>query len=165
MAAGNALPFPLYGQAYRIPVAFRDTSGNLLTGWTGAAANAYPDNGTGSTCTIAESPANSGIGYIDLTATQMSCSMVTVVATITNANMTAYVAAIQVLNMQQFNGRWDAQSIQRLEQLFIDLYVGLALNGASQTGAAMVMNNPDGSSHFSGTITENTTSAVRSKMA
>jgi hypothetical protein len=165
MPATDATPFPVNAQAFRCPCVFRDTSGNLITGWTSAAATAYPDNQAGVSLTIAESPVSSGIGYIDIPPAQMTCSMCCVVATISNPNWTAFAAAIYPMNLQQFNGRYDAQSPLRYEQMILDLYSALGINGASQTGAAFQALNPDGSIHFAAAVTQNNTSGSRTKMA
>jgi hypothetical protein len=163
MSAANATPFPVYGQGYRLPVVFRDTSGNLITGWTGVSAYGYPDNGTGVSLTIAEAPAGSGYGYVDIPAAQMQCSMCGVVATCSNANMTAFVASVYPLVLGQFTGRWDAQSILRFEQMVQDLFIGVGLNGVAIAGAAETFLNPDGSTHFSTVIAQGETTATRSK--
>jgi hypothetical protein len=164
MSALNATVFAVNGQGYRLPCAFVDTSGNLITGWTGATATAYPDNGSGASVTIAESPVGSGVGYIDIPATQMSCSMCMVVATVTNANMTAFKAAVRTMNLGKFTGRYDAQAVILFEQMLQDVFILLGANGASQTGAALSFQNPDGSNHFGGTVTQNATSGTRSLM-
>lgn len=155
--------FPVYGQGFRFPVSFRDTSGNLITGWTGASATAYPDNGSGTAATIAESPVGSGIGYVDVSTAQMTCSMLTVVSTVTNSNATAAVAAIQTLRLAPFAGRWDAQSPTRFEQIPLDLYSGVGLNGANTDGLTLNLYNPDGTVKFSSSINQVTGSGTRSK--
>jgi hypothetical protein len=71
---------------------------------------------------------------------------------------------INPLNLSQFSGRYDVQSPLRFEQLVMDIAVLLGLNGASQTGAALQMLNPDGSVHFSGTVTQSATTGGRTKM-
>ena len=164
MAATDATTDPVKGQPYRMPCRLVDNQGNLLTNWTGAAATAYPDNGAGSAATIAEAPVGSGVGYIDLSAAQMTSSMTMVKATCTNANAVAHVEAVYPRNLSQFSGRFDAQSPLRVEQLLIDLYSLLGGNGANQTGAALQMLNPDGSVHLAGVVGQNATSGTRSKM-
>ncbi len=163
MAASNAICFPVYGQAFRVIVAFRDIFGNLLTGWTGASAMAYPDNGTGVTCTIAESPAGSGIGTVDIPAAQMSCTSCTVVASITNTNATASVTVVNPVNLSQFSGRWDAQSLLLLERLWLQISILQGINGGSTNGAQKILNNPDGSQNVQASITQGQTSGSASK--
>jgi len=164
MSATNAIAFPIYGQAFRMPCIFRDTSNNLVTGWTSAAATAYADNGSGTSATIAESPAGSGVGYIDLTPSQMTCSMCLVTATVSNASATAYVAAVYGLRLGQFTGRWDTQTVLRFEQMLKDILYNSPLYGSLQNGALLQMLNEDQSVHFSGSVVQNNTTAVRTVM-
>jgi hypothetical protein len=164
MAAINATPFPVYGQAYRMPCVFRDINNNLITGWTSASAEAYPDNGAGTSATIAESPVSTGVGYIDLSAAQMTCSMCLVVGTVSNTNYTAYTAAVFGLRLGQFTGRWDEQALLRFEQMLKDILYNSPLYGSTQDGALLQMLNEDQSVHFAGSVVQNNTTAIRTVM-
>ena len=65
----------------------------------------------------------------------------------------------------QFTGRFDSQTVLRFEQMVQDLFILLGGNGANQTGAALQMLNPDGSTHFASTVTQTSTTGSRSKIA
>jgi hypothetical protein len=136
-----------------------------MTGWTSPVATVYPDNGAGVVVTMAESPPNSGVGYIDVPAAQMTCTMVMVTATIQNSNMTAYAAAIRPLNLSQFTGRYDEQSEIRFEQLIADIAIRVGLNGCNIQGAQTQFLNPDASVHFSGSVSQTQTQAAFTKVA
>jgi hypothetical protein len=164
VAATDATVFSIRGQAFRIPVAFRDTSGNLITAWTGAAATAYPDNGTGVSLTIAEAPTSSGVGYIDVPAAQMTASMTTVKATITNSNATAYIAPIYTIDLSEPVGAWDAQTIKKFEFILLDVAATL-LNQQTIQGASNIVAKRDGTTKLSGTYIETDSSAVRGKLS
>lgn len=154
MAASDAKFWPIKGTAQRIPCTFRDTSGNLITGWTSAAANAYPDNGGAISCVITEAPASSGIGYIDVPSSATNCTMVTVKATVGNSNSTAFVMAVPLLNMAQFTGRWDAQPTLCFEQFLKDIAYLVGANGTQMTGSALNYMNEDGSQHFGASVVQ-----------
>lgn len=103
MAASDASVFPPLNAAFRIPVSFRDTSGAIITGWTGAASVVVVDGaslGAGGTPTEVGS---TGLGFLDLTNTQMNGKLVQVKCTVTNTNATPFVAFIYtggVIQMQ-----------------------------------------------------------------
>lgn len=159
MAANNATLFPIRGQEFRLPCAFRDTSGNLITGWTSLTATAYPDNGSGVSVTIAESPANSGVGYIDIPAAQMSASMTLVKATCSNTNSTAFVATCYTLNLTEPTGAWNAQSPMLYEQMIMNI-AAVVMNAQTVAGAQRTITKRDGvTTMFAGTYEETTTGA------
>jgi len=163
MAATDATMFPVKNQNFRCPVTFRDVTGNLVSNWTGAVATAYPDNAGGFGMTIAESPAGSGLGYIDVASSSMNSSMTMIKATITNANATAFIAAIYPANLGQFSGRYDAQATLRMEQMFQEMFILLGGNGVDQTGSAMVYRNPDASPHVSSQVIQSQLTATKTK--
>lgn len=165
MPSQFATPFPVFDQNYRIPCIFRDTSNNLITGWTGAAATVYPGNLGGTPAVaIAEAPAASGVGYIDISAGQMSTSMVMVVATVSNSNAVAYTAAIYPLMLGQFTGRWDVQAILRFEQLVKDILYLSPEYGATQNGAQFQVLNEDQSVHTACVVGQNGPTGLRTLM-
>ena len=164
MAATDAIVFPIKGQAYRIPCAFRDNQGNLLTGWTGASVTAYPDNGAGVSVTIAEAPASSGVGYIDIPAAQMTANMVLVKATVSNASATAFTAAIYPLILTEPTGSWDAQTQYRFENILLNMAAAL-LNQQTLTSSVNVISKRDGTQMLTGSYSETDTSAVRGKVS
>lgn len=164
MAATDATPFPVYGQAYRIPCVFRDTTGDLITGWTSAAAHAYPDNGAGVSLTIAEAPASSGVGYIDIPLAQMQCSMCLITASIANSGATGFAFAVNPLDLRSIAGRYDAHSPVRFEQMWLDIYADLGLNGTLTTGAQVVQRNADQTDRFKGSIVQGQLAGFKEKV-
>lgn len=129
MAAGNATPNPVYGQAYRIP--FKIVSlltGNPITG--GLTGLATPGN-----CQISKDGAGfvnatnaptetgtSGYGFLDLTAAEMSYSSITIRIAATNTNAIEYSYFVPICDLRPTAGRADQAAIQRVEQFFLQEY-------------------------------------------
>ena len=154
---------PTMGQAYTIPCSFRDTSGNLITGWTSAVANVTTNGGASTSATIAESPL-SGWGTIQLTAAQMSGTIIGVVATCSNANMTAFVATILPADMTEYVNGWDEQSALKMETVIMQVAAAV-LNGKTQTGSTTQVFKRDGVTQMlSGTYSEGDIQAVKTKL-
>ncbi len=166
MTPANSTPFPIRGQLYNLGAAVKSiTSGNPITGGlTGLAAKISKDDGAfSSTTNTPVEIGTSGWVTLDLTPTEMTASKVCVAISATNSGAMEADVVLSTLNLGQFTGRWDGQSPLRFEQLWIDLFVGMALNGANQNGAQLQLLNPDGSVHFTSTVTQNATSGTRSK--
>ena len=69
MAASNVTAFPVAGTVIRMPMSFFSSAGALITGWTGAACSVSLDGAAlQATLTPMESPAGSGLGYVDIPA-------------------------------------------------------------------------------------------------
>lgn len=96
MAATDHNVFPVKNVAYRHPVHFRKNDGTLITSWTSPSAIIVKDGGASAPSTNApvESPAGSGLGYIDLTASEMNAEMVQFVADVTNADALEFVGVV-----------------------------------------------------------------------
>jgi hypothetical protein len=164
MPANAATYFPVYGQAFRIGVFFRSTTGTLITGWTGAVANVYPDNGGAVACAIAEAPGGSGFGYIDIPAAQMSCSMLGVVATVSNGSATPFTEAINPLQlMSNVVGAWDEQTVILFENMVMDIMDRCISQNQVQNGGEQTYNRSN-SLKFQANYTESSTGATRGKM-
>lgn len=86
MAASDSLPVPRKNTAFRMPVAFRDSDGELVTTWSGADSEVSIDGGSYADCTneIVEI-GTSGTGYLDLTAAEMNGDMIFLKISITGA--------------------------------------------------------------------------------
>jgi hypothetical protein len=94
MAAADAVVFPPKNVAYRLAIAFRDSTGALITGWTVPTSVVVADGvslGAGGTPTEVGA---TGLGYLDLTAPQMNGALIQVSASVTNAGAIPYVAFI-----------------------------------------------------------------------
>lgn len=81
MAAGDATPFCVKNQAFRVTFPIFDADGDLVTGATGLDSEVSKDAGTFADCTneATEIATSSGIYYLDLTATEMNADTVTVI--------------------------------------------------------------------------------------
>jgi len=159
----NSVPFPSMGNAF-------NTSGTLWllatgqpssAGLTGISGQVSINDGAFANLQTAptEAPADSSILTVDLHGSEMAGSKIIVRLTATGCNTIDLVLA--PVNLGQFTGRFDVQSVIRLEQLFLDLTMLQSLNGANQTGAALQLFNPDGSVHFQSSVGQNTTSGTR----
>lgn len=122
MALADATPFPVKGQSFRLPIAFRDSTGQVVTGWTGRAA-VYCKDGASfqSTANLPTEIQATGMGYIDLTDSEMDSQSVLVKATITNGGGYQCITATQPLDLTEFTGHWLAQDPLRFEQLFMNI--------------------------------------------
>lgn len=109
--------FPVRGQAYRIPVIFRDQNGAVVTNWTGATATVCTDQATWTTATPPmELPSPGGVGFLDLTAQQMDGSIVLVVCTISNPGAQRFDATIRTVDLTERAGRetWLERMVSKL---------------------------------------------------
>jgi hypothetical protein len=163
----NSIAYPVFGQAYNFGGVIKALStGNALTGGlTGLAATISKNDGApvAATNTPLEIGSGTGLFSLDLTATEMSFQKLVVTVTATNSGAIYSYNPINPVNLSPFNGRFDAQTPIRFEQLWLDLFAGMALNGANQNGAQLQLLNPDGSVHFASSVTQNATSGTRSK--
>lgn len=122
MAAANAVPFPIRGQAFRALVSFRDTSGNLITTWNTPVAVLSKDGAaTSSTASPPVEIGTSGMGYLELSATEMDASTVQVKCSVSNANQTATIIEITPL-VAEPTGHALSQTIVRFEHLIYNLF-------------------------------------------
>lgn len=96
MGASDALPIPRKNAAYRVYFPLLKNDGTILTGWTSPAATISKDGATAAsaTNTPAEIASSFGIGYLDLTATEMNADAVIVKATATNSGALAQVMVL-----------------------------------------------------------------------
>lgn len=148
MAAADATPFPVYGQAYRISGAIFDvTTGHIITGGLSSlAATASADGAAFSATgvTIAEI-GTTGVFTVDLTAAVMTATTVIVKATEATANSADFCVVINPLKLSEFTGRADAQSVKRWEQYAQQIleYLTNKITRNKNTGA-MSMYEADG---------------------
>jgi len=86
MAASDAKPVPTKGVAYRLYFDVRKADGTLVTGWTGADTELSQDGGSFADATNeATEIGTSGVGYVDLTASETNYDCVVVKTTLTNS--------------------------------------------------------------------------------
>lgn len=96
MAASDALPIPRKNAAYRVYFPMLKNDGTVVTGWTSPAATISQDGATAAsaTNTPTEIASSFGVGYLDLTATEMNADAVIVKATVTNSGALEQVAVL-----------------------------------------------------------------------
>jgi hypothetical protein len=95
MAAGDALPFPLFNSAYRVTFPILDADGDLVTGATTPDSEISQDGGTFADATneATEIATASGMYYLDLAYTEMdtSCTAIIVKCATAGAKTTPIV--------------------------------------------------------------------------
>lgn len=81
MASGDATPFPIKNQAYRVTFCILDADGDLVTGATALDSEVSKDGGTfaDATSEATEIATASGMYYLDLTATEMNANTVAII--------------------------------------------------------------------------------------
>ena len=81
MAATDARPFPIKNTAYRVTFPILDADGDLVTGATSPDSEISKDGGTFADCTneATEIATNSGVYYLDLSATEMNADTVAII--------------------------------------------------------------------------------------
>lgn len=97
MALLDSTPWPLLlSTPHRLWFEIRNTTGGLITGWTGADSEISKDGGAFADCTNeAVEIGTSGVGYIDLTQAECNVSRVVIYKlTVTNANATPVVIPV-----------------------------------------------------------------------
>ncbi len=81
MAASDAKPIPIKGQAYRITFPILDADGDLVSGAADLDSEVSKDGGTFTDCTneATEIATSSGMYYLDLTADEMNADTVAII--------------------------------------------------------------------------------------
>ena len=162
----NATTYPVKGQLYNFSAPIKSSAtGNRITGGlTGLAATISKDDGSFTSTTNAPTEiGTTGWITLDLTATEMNANKILVSITASNTNAMEIDAVFTPLQLGSFTGRWDAQTVLRFEQVWLDDLILNGINGVSQNGAAQTYFNADGSTHFSTSITQSQYTGTRSK--
>jgi hypothetical protein len=96
MSSSDSLPVPRKNTAYRAYFPILKGDGSIITGWTSAAATLSKDGAASAsaTNTPTEIATSWGIGYLDLTATEMNADAVIIKATVTNTGAMAQVIVL-----------------------------------------------------------------------
>ena len=95
MASTDARPVPKKNTAYRHYFAIRKNDGTLITTWAGMDSERSLDGATFADCTNeATEIGTTGIGYIDLTATEMNTDATVLKVTVTNTDALPYVVTL-----------------------------------------------------------------------
>jgi hypothetical protein len=92
----NALPYPVYGLPYVIVYPFLDADGDLVTGATTPDAEISKNGDTFADCTneSTEIATSSGIYYLSLTGTELTCDVATIIAKSATSGMKTTVATL-----------------------------------------------------------------------
>jgi len=166
MSALNRTASPVKGQAYYIelPSIVYATGAMDKTGLEDLAATLYIDGAAGvdSTHEPAEIGIDSGVVGLSLTADEMDCAGMTVEVTTSNAGTFFQTTEIIPRYLAPFAGRYDEQSVLRLEQLLSDLHA-FALNEQTDDGEEQTVANPDGSLKMVAAIEEGDFFGTRGK--
>jgi hypothetical protein len=95
MASTDARPIPKKNVAYRHYFAIRKNDGTLITTWTGQDSEVDKDGAGFSDCTNeATEIGTTGVGYLELTSTEMNADAVNVKITVTNTDALPYVVTL-----------------------------------------------------------------------
>ena len=147
MAAGNSTAFPVYGQAFRFYfVVVSVLTGLPITGGLTVLATQISKDGgafanTGTVGT--ESPANSGFGYVDLSAAEMTAQSIYATVTATNTNAVCIPINIVTLQLGPTSGSALDQAVILFEQIVRDCAEVLYTNG-TYNGQSQVLGNRTG---------------------
>ncbi len=93
MAAADAMPIPKKNTAFRYYFTIRKKDSTIVTGWSGPDSERSLDGGTFADCTneATEIATSSGIGFLDLTATEMNTSCTVIKVSVTNTNAVEHI--------------------------------------------------------------------------
>ncbi len=124
MAAGDARPFPLKGQAYRVTFPIFTSLGALVSGAAGLDSEISKDGGAWADCANEATEIGSGgLYYLDLSATEMNADTVAIIVktTTSGAQTTPLVlypveAGDITVNVEQISG--DATAADNCEAFF-----------------------------------------------
>jgi len=168
MAATNCTAFPVHGQAFRARLnVYNSTSGLLITsGLTGLSAVISKDDGTSVAAT--NTPTESGmpgVVYLDLTATEMTANGIVIYLTASNSNSFAPVLEIAPLALAESTGAALDKPIVLFEGIVLDI-MAAALNMNTLNGSAYtIFERDNATTKLSGTYTQGTETALRSKLS
>jgi hypothetical protein len=153
----NCVTYPVMGQAFNNSATVLSTTTFLpiTAGLTSIIGQVSKNDGAfvNLATTPTEQPASSGVLSFDLSVAEMSYGKLVVRLGASGGYCPDIV--ISPLNLGQFTGRADVQSLLRFEQYAIDDLILNGWNGATQNGAAETYLNQDGSTHFSASISQN----------
>jgi len=154
MSAANATPNAIYNQAYRFAGKIVTSStGNPIAGGLSALSGQISKDGA-TFVNLTNAPVEIGTsGYftVDLTAAEMAYASVIVRVTASNANAVEFSIFIPICNLTPFVGRFDAQSVLRVEQLLLDIQTPLWNQNAVSAGV-QTYTEPGGTTKATGGI-------------
>jgi hypothetical protein len=104
MAANDANVFPVKNAAFRLAVSFRDNAGALITGWAGATSTVSVDGASTTSGSAPVEIGSTGMGYLDLSASQMNGELIMVKCSVSNSNSLPFVQAIYTGGLTEISG-------------------------------------------------------------
>lgn len=166
----NATPFPVYGQAFDFTVVILSSAtGNPLTGGlTGLAGNISIDgaafSSTGVTVSeISTATPTTGFVKVSIAAAQMQAKVIAFNISASNTNAMYAVGEIVPINLTEFSGRADAETVKRFEHYMMDvMYAALNKHAVDRTnGTYTIYKNDGATAKVEGTISDTGTSGIK----
>lgn len=166
MAATDSTAFPVKGQAFRLRfrINLLATGNPVTTGLADLAAEISQDDGAFAASDNAPVEiGTTGYGYIDLTADEMDCNGLIVAITTSTSGAVEFAKEIVPLHMDEFEGRYEDESVIRYEQQGADIHAFL-WNENEHTGAEFKLYNRNGSLKATATVNEGDLTAERGEL-
>lgn len=166
MSAANATANAIKGQTFRAyDRIVSSANGNPITGGlTSLTATMSLDGAAfSSTGVTVNEIGTSGYFYVEVAAAQVVGAFMIIRVTASNSNAAERPIFVPVYDLSPVTGRWDGQSVLRIEQLIFELHCLVGGNGVDQTGAQLVYRNPDGTAHVSSVVTQSQLTGSKSK--
>lgn len=165
MAVADRTFWSVNGQAYEFDAQIINTSFKAITGGLTAITATISKDG-GAFASLATTPVEigtTGVLKVSLSATEMTCNSWVVKVTVSNANAQDFIKVQANLDLTPFVGRYDSQSVQRLEHMHMDMQA-MMWNHLVQNAGTTTLSNLDGSTKATGTYSQAGFIADRSKI-
>lgn len=161
MAATDASPWPIKGQAFRVSFDLRLNTGALNTGAAGLDSEVSKDAGTFVDCTneATEIATSSGHYYLDLTSTEMNADTVVVQVKSTTTNAVTQTLVLYPVSITEPTGApsWPTDVEKALGWL-----LALARNKMLQTATTTTLrNDADGADIATSAVSDDGTTYTR----
>lgn len=163
----SATPFPVYGQEFEFTVVILSSAtGNPLTGGLSSlAGNISIDGAAFATTGVTVSEIDSTTGFVKVTiaAAQMQSKVTAFNISAGNANAMFAVGEIVPINLTEFSGRADAETVKRFEHYMMDvMYAALNKHVVDRTNSTYTIYKNDGSTaKVDGTISDTGTTGIK----
>jgi hypothetical protein len=162
----SATPFPVYGQEFDFTVVILSSAtGNPLTGGlTGLAGNISIDGAAfASTGVTVAEIGTTGFVKVTIAATQMQSKVTAFNISASNTNAMYAVGEIVPINLTEFSGRADAETVKRFEHYMMDvMYAALNKHAVDRTnGTYTIYKNDGATAKVDGTISDTGTSGIK----
>ena len=148
--------WPVYGQGYPVFVAFTKVSdGSLITGWTGAASSISIDGAAAVAGPVPTEIGSSGLGFMEMTPTDMTCGALAWTASVTNSGAGVQKGCVYPLKLVEPTTDWADAIPLTLENLLMNV-AAMLINGGSFTPPGtqtVTVNTRAGTKMLTGTVT------------